>query len=221
MSKPDPVWLPETRQFCKGAGIPIVGWGPNLLTVEAKGKVRAEEITTQLGSLGFQPLDNAGNRYAGLLDLSKDPVALREPIHAFDVTKPCWQDSLQPFIWAIGALLLIPWLTSSDPRDPYWLAAPLGLGSLAMLTYECLRIWGYRAEFNSDALRVRRHFHWKEIPWERVLSVHTKRSSGRSESVTLVLVPRDREALGTFFGPFASALRDRIAREIHNRHVAN
>jgi hypothetical protein len=90
-----------------------------------------------------------------------------------------------------------------------------------MLTYECLRIWGYRAEFNSDALRVRRHFHWKEIPWERVLSVHTKRSSGRSESVTLVLVPRDREALGTFFGPFASALRDRIALEIHNRHVAN
>lgn len=221
MSKPDPAWLPETRQFCQGAGIPIVGWGPNLLTVEARGKARAQEITSQLGSLGFQPIDNAGNRYAGLLDLSKDPAALREQIHNFDVTKPCWQDSAQPLIWALGALLLIPWFSSSDPREPYWMVAPLGLGSLAMFVYEALRIWGYRAEFSSDALRVRRYFRWKEIPWDRVLSVHTKRSSGRSESVTLMLVPRDRDVLGTFFGPFASALRDRIATEVHNHHNAH
>jgi hypothetical protein len=221
MSKPDPVWLAETRQFCQGAGIPIVGYGPNLLTVEARGKVRAAEVATQLGTLGFQAIDNAGNRYAGLLDLSKDPGALHAHTWDFDVTKPCWQDSAQPFIWALGSLLIIPAFTGSDPREPYWLAAPLGMGSLAMFVYEALRIWGYRMEFTDSALRVRRYFQWKEIPWEHVLSVHTRCASRRSESVTLVLVPREREVLGSFFGPFACALRDRIRDEMQQHHHAN
>jgi hypothetical protein len=221
MSKPDPIWLAETRQFCQGAGIPIVGYGPNLLTVEARGKERAQEITSQLSSLGFQAIDNRGNTYAGLLDLSKNPGALHEQLHHFDVTHSCWQDSAQPFIWAIGALLLIPWLLNSDPREPYWMVAPLGLGSLAMFVYEASRIWGYRAEFTHDALRVRRYFSWRAYSWTHILSVHTKRCSSRSESVTLVCTPRDREVLGTFFGPFASALRDRIAAEMHDHHTAN
>jgi hypothetical protein len=214
MSKPDPIWLAETRQFCQGAGIPIVGYGPNLLTVEARGKERAQEITSQLSSLGFQAIDNAGNRYAGLLDLSKNPAALHPQLHHFDVTRACWQDSAQPVIWAIGALLIIPAFTGSDPREPYWLAAPLGMGSLAMFLYEALRIWGYRAEFTHDALRVRRYFQWKEIPWAEILSVHTKCASKRSESVTLVREPHGREVLGSFFGPFACALRNRIHDEL-------
>jgi hypothetical protein len=39
-----PPWLDEARNFCRSAGITIMGWGPNLLTVEAKSPERAEQI---------------------------------------------------------------------------------------------------------------------------------------------------------------------------------
>jgi hypothetical protein len=220
MSKPDPVWLAETRNFCQGAGIPIVGYGPNVLTVEARGKVRSQEIATQLGTLGFQAIENRGNTYAGLLDLSKDPAALHAFTWTFDVTHPCWQDAARPLLWALGSLLLIPVFLTNDPREPYWLIAPLGLGALAMFVHEAFRIWGWRAEFDTDVLRLRRNFRWKEIPWTQIASVHTKHSSARESGVILLLSDHERECAGTFFGPFARALRDSIATEIHN-HTKN
>ena len=79
MSKATPAWLAETKQYCDSAGIPIIAWGPNLLTVEARGIARAKEVAAQMGALGFQEIPCAGNIRAGLLDLSKDPVAPTMP----------------------------------------------------------------------------------------------------------------------------------------------
>lgn len=77
MGKQDPPWLQETRDLCQSSGINIVGWGPNMHTVEAKSDSRATEIASQLAQLGFKPVQDEDNSYAGLLDLSKNPEALQ------------------------------------------------------------------------------------------------------------------------------------------------
>ena len=77
MGKQNPAWLQETCDFCDSSGIKIVGWGPELLTVEAKSDARASEIASQLGQLGFKPIKDEDNAYAGLLDLSKNPAIPR------------------------------------------------------------------------------------------------------------------------------------------------
>ncbi|MGA8034369.1 MAG: hypothetical protein WB985_00225 [Candidatus Acidiferrales bacterium] len=219
MSLPDPVWLPQTRQYCKCAGIRIVGWGPNLLTVEAKSDARAKDIASQLDSFGFHPLASDDNAHAGLLDLSKDPEAVIAQIRSYDVTQPCWQDAAQPVIWGVCSLLLIPGLAGSDPREPYWLIAPLGIGALVMFLHEAARIWGWRAEFTDGAFRVRRNFRWETILWERIASVHTKDAPGREDTVRLMLIPREQLTIGTFYAPFARALRDKICAELDSRRA--
>jgi hypothetical protein len=219
MSPSDPAWLPQTRQYCKCAGIRIVGWGPNLLTVEAKSDERAKAIASELGSFGFHPLDSEGNAHAGLLDLSKDPDAAAAQVRAYDLTRPCWQDSAQPVIWGVCSLLLIPGLAGSDPREPYWLIAPLGIGALVMFLHEAARIWGWRAEFTEGAFRVRRNFRWETILWERIASVHTKDKPGREDTVRLTLIPNEPLTVGTFYAPFARALRDAICAELESRRT--
>jgi hypothetical protein len=227
MSKSTPAWLAETKQYCESAGIPIVAWGPNLITVEARGSVRAKEVATQMGALGFQEIPCAGNVRAGLLDLSKDPIALREEAHArihgrnaFDLTHPCWQDTIQPAVWLLLSMLLIPGLmTGDDPREPYWLIAPLGFATLAMFLHEGARIWGWRMEITDAGVRVRRNFFWKEIPWEAIERVSPCVSRGHERSVTLTLADTHRESLGTFFSPFAQQLRTKLESELAVHHA--
>ena len=79
-NKEKPPWLDETRDFCRRAGISIVGWGSNMLTVEAKSPDRATEIASQLGQLGFKVVRNEDDEYAGLLNLSQDPDAVQAAI---------------------------------------------------------------------------------------------------------------------------------------------
>jgi hypothetical protein len=86
MGKQNPAWLQETRDFCGNSGIKIVGWGPELLTVEAKSEARASEIAAQLGQLGFEPIPDEDNVYAGLLDLSKNPAAILAKKASLDVS---------------------------------------------------------------------------------------------------------------------------------------
>jgi hypothetical protein len=227
MSKATPAWLAETQEYCKSAGIPIVAWGPNLLTVEAHGYARAREVVAQMGALGFQEIPCAGNIRAGLLDLSKDPAALRAEAAArlhrspsFDLTHPCWQDTIQPTVWLFFSLLLIPGLlTSNDPREPYWLIAPLGIATLAMFLHEAARIWGWRMEMTDAGIRVRRNFMWKEIPWSAIERVSPCATRGHERSVTLTLADAHRESLGTFFSPFARQLRAKLESELALHHA--
>ena len=69
-SKEKPVWLEQTREFCRGAGIDIVEWGPHAIVVTAKSPQRATEIADQLANFGFKPMEDADDAYAGLLTLS-------------------------------------------------------------------------------------------------------------------------------------------------------
>jgi len=68
--KPDPTWLASAREFCRANNITISAWGPHALVVEAKSSERAAEISTQLSSLGFTPVPDPDDAYAGLLTLS-------------------------------------------------------------------------------------------------------------------------------------------------------
>jgi hypothetical protein len=66
----NPQWLDSARKFCDARDIAIVGWGPHALVVEAKSSERAIEISTQLASLGFQPVADPEDGDAGILTLS-------------------------------------------------------------------------------------------------------------------------------------------------------
>jgi hypothetical protein len=66
----NPRWLDSTLEFCNARNITIVGWGPHALVVEAKSSERAAEISTQLANLGFKPVADPEDRYAGILTLS-------------------------------------------------------------------------------------------------------------------------------------------------------
>lgn len=67
----NPDWLPLVREFCHGAGIKIVAWGPEALVVEAKSPEQVAQISLQLGNLGFKAVEDDDDRYAGLLTLSR------------------------------------------------------------------------------------------------------------------------------------------------------
>ena len=66
----NPWWLDSAREFCSARNITIMGWGPHALMVEAKSPERAAEISAQLADLGFQPVPDPDDDYAGILTLS-------------------------------------------------------------------------------------------------------------------------------------------------------
>ena len=67
----DPRWLKSARELCIARNINIMGWGPHAFMVEAKGPERAPEIAVQLSNLGFQPVPDPEDDYAGILTLSR------------------------------------------------------------------------------------------------------------------------------------------------------
>jgi len=69
----NPGWLPQVREFCKGAGITIMAWGPDALVVEAKSPEIASQISNQLRQLGFQAVEDEADASAGMLTLSLKP----------------------------------------------------------------------------------------------------------------------------------------------------
>lgn len=70
MAKQKPAWFDRTKEFCTGAGIRIMAWGPSQLVVEAKSPEQAGEIARQLSHLGFKAVDDEGDAYAGMLTLT-------------------------------------------------------------------------------------------------------------------------------------------------------
>jgi hypothetical protein len=72
MSK-NPDWLPQVREFCRQHGIKIMAWGVDTLVVQAKSPEIASQISNQLRQLGFKPVEDEADNYAGILTLSLKP----------------------------------------------------------------------------------------------------------------------------------------------------
>jgi hypothetical protein len=218
MSKQKPIWLAEALDMCRTSGIKVVGWGPEMLTVEAKSGERAREIASQLGVLGFKVIPNEDDANAGLLNLSKNRGAVQEQIASFDISRRRWDEQIVPLIWAFCSLMLIRGLSGRDSRTPFLIV--LGSVSLIMFFRDGARIWGWKVDFQSQGLRVRRYYRWATIPWEQIRSVETASAYQRDqESVVLKLKPDGVERLGSFSAPFARGLRDRLKAEIEKRGV--
>jgi hypothetical protein len=219
-NKANPPWLPQAREFCRANGITVMGWGPNLLTVEAKSPGRAAQIASQLAQLGFKTIPNEDDAYAGMLDLSPDPDAIRSHLASrlasVDISRRPLQERIIPLIWALGWLLLLHGAIQNNHDGDKWPSLVIGAMGVALFFWDGARIWGWKLETTSPSLRVRRFYRWSDFPWERIRSVNiTEETRGsRRQIVVLDLAPRSTEKLGAFYGPFAEDLRDRLRNEL-------
>jgi hypothetical protein len=214
-----PGWLDETREFCKRSSIKIAAWGPDLLVVETESPDRAQEITSQLGNLGFQLVNDEDDPHAGLLSLSKDPAAIQAKLASFDITQRPWGERIKPLVWALGSLLLLPGFLN-EARQPRLVALPLGLFSLALFFWDGAHIWGWRLQLLPEGLRIRRHYSWAAIPWEQISAVELSPESwdrNREKTVVVKRAGHPPEKLGTFGCAFARNLRDRLRSELAQR----
>jgi len=217
-NKEKPVWLDEARELCRRERISVVGWGPNMLTVEAKSPTRAAEIANHLGQLGLKVVKNADDEDAGLLDLSPDPNAIEESIRrqtaAFDISRPRWSTQVEPLVFLLGSSLLIPKIATSDGRTPAWTAYSLGLICLIAFFWDAARIWGWRLELLPGGLRVRRYFRWTTIPWDGIRSVESVSAGRNEEALVLKLTAHNSERLGKFDVVYVRNVRDRLRQEL-------
>jgi hypothetical protein len=216
-----PPWLDETVDFCRRAGISVVGWGPNMLTVEAHSLDRAAEVAEQLRKLGFQVVKDKDDEDAGLLSLSQDPAALQTAIHqqvsTFDISRRRWVERVEPVFWLIGSSLLVAGPTS---RTPFGFAHALGFISIVAFFWDGARIWGWRLELLPTGLRIRRYFRWATIPWDQIHSVESVSAGRRQEALVLKLASRKSEWLGKFDVVYARNTRDRLRQEL-DQHKCN
>jgi len=220
-NKEKPVWLDDARDLCRREGISVVGWGPNMLTVEARSASRASEIANHLGRLGLKVVKNPDDEDAGLLDLSPDPNALEQLLRrqtaAFDISRLRWSIQVEPLIFLLGSSLLIPKIATSDSRTPAWTAYFLGLICLVAFFWDAARIWGWRLELLPEGLRVRRYFRWATIPWDRIRSVESVSAGRDREVLVLKLITHKSERLGKFDAVFVRNARDRLRQELADR----
>jgi hypothetical protein len=215
--KEKPAWLDQTRDFCRTAGINIVGWGPHALVVEAKSPERSAEIARQLASLGFKVMEDANDAYAGLLTLSNDSDAIQAMVASrlatVDISRRPWQEQIEPLIWGLCAFFLFVGLDTNRP-ERYWIRLTVALIALLLFFWDGARIWGWRLQLLPESLNVRRYFRWTSIPWTTVQSVESIDVGRRQERVVLMLKSNAAESLGTFFDIFARNLRARLRHEL-------
>lgn len=219
-NKGKPPWLDSARDFCRRSGISVVGWGPNLLTVEAKSPSRAAEIANQLGQLGFKVVKDEDDENAGLVNLSQNPDALQAAAHqrtaTFDISRRRWPEQIEPLIWLGCSSLLLPSVANGG-RYPPSFAYFVGLICVVVFFWDGARIWGYRLELVPEALRVRRYFRWTMIPWADIKTIESV-STGRSqEALVLHLASRHSQRLGKFDFLYARNTRDRLRQELAQR----
>jgi hypothetical protein len=220
MGMPD--WLPETREFCRRAGIEVYGWGPDTLTVKADSPERVERVASGLRPLGFEPIKDEDDAHASTLLLSRNPAATRAKQSgsraSFDLSKQPLIQRIVPIFEAALSLAFF-WFSTTRPAPKSWFMAAVGSIFLTIFLWEGGRVWGWGLQM-SEELRVRRYFRWSAIPWAQIRTVETKTKYARGAAfvtVTLALASKSRLPVGTFSGPFASALRDRLREEIAQR----
>lgn len=215
-SRGKPAWLEETRAFCKTAGIKIMGWGPDLLTVEAKSAARSSEIAAQLGQLGFRVVENEDNVNAGLLDLSRNPEAIRAAIASFDISRRPLGELIAPLVPAALSVWILVLASRPSSQNPA-LSVLLGVVAALCFAWYALTAWTWRLELLPEGLHIRRYGRWAMIPWDQIRAV-ASRSPGRSRvSVILTLESNPPEKLGTFVDAFGINLRDRLRYELAQR----
>lgn len=83
-----------------------MGWGSDMLTVEAQSSRRAKEVADQLAALGFHVVEEEDDAYAGIVNLSPDSAAIHSRIASFDVARP--NDFFLPLLFGVLSLVLIP-----------------------------------------------------------------------------------------------------------------
>jgi len=225
MSNGRPPWVIEAVDFCRNAGIKIVAFGPDMLTVEAKSPERAKEIASQLALLGFKTIQNEDNTQTGLLDLSPDPEAVRARMATFDVSRRPWLEQIAPILWAAYLFLFL--ILSHDilrsGRHPYladWLLLVIGVWRFLQ---DAGRIWGWRLEILPEGLRIRRWFRWSMIPWNEIRAIDSFVSGwgwGRDATVELTTSSSATERLGSFRYGFARDMRNRLRYELSQRQQA-
>ncbi len=207
-----PPWLREVREFCRGAGIEITGWGADTLIVTAKSPDGAQQIASQLGPFGFTPVENEEDAYAGLLTLSLHPAATRNKIASFNVSQRPLNERLIPLIW--GALSIGLFVGHFRSR---WLNL-VGVLPTALFLWYGVQIWGWALEVLPQELRVRRRWRWSSFAWDEIRGIETAPARGRDqEAVILKLVSNTSESLGSFWFAFARNMRDRLGYEIAKR----
>jgi hypothetical protein len=219
MGKENPPWLQEARDFCGTSGIAIMGWGPNLLTVEALTDERASTIASQLARLGFKVVKNDDNTEAGMLDLSKNPEAIQSQITSLDISRRRLDEQITPVICLVCSVLIIPGLDGPNPRVPYLATLPIGLVSLGLFFRQALLIWGWKLELLPEGVHIRQKFRWSTIPWDQIHSIQTVPATptSRQEAVVVKLDNHTSQRLGSFQCAFARRLRDRLRIELARR----
>jgi hypothetical protein len=225
-AKGKPDWLDEARAFCRDRKINIAAWGPDLLTVESGSPERDREIASQFAQIGFHVVENPENGEAGLLDLSRNPEAIRNAIASFDISHRRWGEQIEPLIWAAASAVFLASLSSHSVRYHAWLSFALGVLLALIFVWDALRIWTWRLELLPDAVRVRRYGRWSSIPWKQIRAVESRpariaglpglRQRGMV-SVILKLESHSTEPLGTFVDAFGINLRDRLRFELAQR----
>jgi hypothetical protein len=93
-----------------------------------------------------QPTGNKPNRRIA----AKNPAAIEARIASFDISRLRWDEQIEPLIWALGTLLLVPGLSTNAGRYPHGVTLPLGVLSLALFFWDGRRIWGWRLEMLPD-----------------------------------------------------------------------
>jgi hypothetical protein len=223
MSTSDPAWLPAASEFCRTTGINIVGWGPNLLTLEAKSPDRAREIASQLGQFGLKIVENEDDAYAGLLNLSPDPRAILETERKVqsrysDFSRRPLMDLLTPALELAFSILFF-WVCTVEAGSKSAKFAVMGSVLLLVFLWDGLRIWGWSLQIGVKELRVRRCFAWTAIPWTEIRSIEVHAGGRYQETVTLTRVSNKSVNLGRFDFLFARALRDRLRQQIMTERV--
>ena len=215
-AKGKPDWLDEARAFCRDRKIKIAAWGPDLLTVESGSPERDQEIASQFAQIGFHVVENAETSEAGLLDLSRNPEAIRNAIASFNISRRPTGEWIAPLVPAVLSVWIFVLAFRPSSRNPA-LSLLLGVACALFFAWYALTAWTWRLELLPESLHVRRYGRWATIPWREIRAVDSH-SAGRTRvSVILKLDSQPSEKLGTFVDSFGVNLRDRLRYELAQR----
>jgi len=218
-SKGKPDWLDEARAFCRDRKINIAAWGPDLLTVESGSPERDREVASQFAQIGFHVVENAESSEAGLLDLSRNPEAIRNAIASSNISRRPLGELIVPVVpAALSASVLFLSFRPSAPNPA--LGVLLGLAFALWFAWYAFTAWTWRLELLPEGLRIRRYGRWAMIPWNQIRAVDSH-SAGRRVSVMLELESHSPEKLGMFVYSFGINLRDRLRYELAQRRHEN